>query len=278
MRVAIFGDIHADVEALRALCADIDDAEIDRVWCLGDFAFGGRSADACFDLTMQKTEVVLAGNHEWVLSRKAHDPFMLSHPRQFPEYAALGHERLDRLLGLKPYCVLSELGVELVHGSLTEPKFDFVRDERSAERRMAMATQSIVVCGHTHNAAYYRETPSGSMEHVCKRVGVPYVLDRRCILNPGAGRDGPSHSRWLELTLDREERTARDSHAQSRLIPPVNAPVEIDARPGPEKSSRVWLFGVFEFASLTPTAVPPLVRGMLALGSLARRRLGPSRR
>ena len=179
------------------------------MWCLGDFAFGGPSADACFDLTMQKAEVVLAGNHEWVLSRKADDPFTLSHPVHFPEYRALGPERLDQLLGLGPYCVLPDLGVELVHGSLTEPRFDFVRDEESAQQCMAKATQRIIVCGHTHKAAYYREGLCGSIHHVSKRVGVSYVLDRRCILNPGAGRDGPSHSRWLELTVAPEEPSAR---------------------------------------------------------------------
>jgi hypothetical protein len=122
---------------------------------------------------------------------------VLSHPLIFPEYQDLGQTRLDQLLGLEPYFVLPELGVELVHGSLTEPRFDFIRDEQSAQRCLAKATQPIVLCGQTHKAAYYQEIRSGSVRHVTRRVGAPYVLGERCILNPGPGRDGPSHSRWL---------------------------------------------------------------------------------
>ena len=36
MRIAVITDIHGNLPALEAVLADIEKAEIERIWCLGD--------------------------------------------------------------------------------------------------------------------------------------------------------------------------------------------------------------------------------------------------
>lgn len=218
VRFAVFGDVHADLAALRALLADIEAAGVRRIWCLGDFALSrrpGQGAPAqCFDLIMERAEVVLAGNWEsgpnrlWVEGhRRGLDPFR-------SEIEQLGPVRLRQILGLQPHRVLPELGIELAHASLACPLYEHVRDVASAERCLAKATQPIVIVGHTHTAAFFRQLPDGTVERVSTRVGTPYLLAGRCVLNPGGGaegirpRRGATNGRWLEITLDAVEPTA----------------------------------------------------------------------
>ena len=47
MRVAILTDIHSNLPALEAVLAAIDEAGIDRRWCLGDVVGYGAQPDEC---------------------------------------------------------------------------------------------------------------------------------------------------------------------------------------------------------------------------------------
>jgi predicted phosphodiesterase len=209
MRIAVFSDVHADAVALGALCSEFADAEIETVWCLGDFASGGHEAAECFDLTMGTAQVVLAGNHEGFVRWRAFEHLRAG----WALYAKLAHhqlgrERLARLATLEPYALIPELGVELAHGSLLDPWDGFVSGAADAYLTLQKASQPLVLVGHTHRAAYFREPSPGAIpeDHPIE-LDHEYVLDRPSILNPGAGRDG-DHVRWLELRLDDRQRTA----------------------------------------------------------------------
>src|SRR5438874_13424316 len=69
MRYAIFTDIHANLEALEAVLAKIDEiaqkAPIDQIWFLGDLVGYGPNPNECIRLVRERTEVVIAGNHDW---------------------------------------------------------------------------------------------------------------------------------------------------------------------------------------------------------------------
>lgn len=200
MRVAVFSDVHANIRALRAVCADIERARIEDVWCLGDFASGVGQPAACFDLTMATATVVLAGNHEQFVVERVWTILDGGWARQARlAHAELGSERVERLRALPPHVVLPEFGVELVHGSLADPWSGFVEDTASAEVTLARSSQPLVLVGHTHRAAYFREVGPGALRQSLEiELGREVEIDRTSILNPGAGLD----ERWLELRLD----------------------------------------------------------------------------
>jgi predicted phosphodiesterase len=200
MRVAVFADVHANLRALRAVYADIKRSGVEAVWCLGDFASGGGQPAECFDLTMAIASVVLAGNHEQFVVERVWTVLDGGWARQARLAAAeLGSERVALLRALRPHLVLPDLGVELVHGSLLDPWSGFVESTATAEATMARSSQPLVLVGHTHRAAYFREAGPGLVaQSRAIELGREQEIDRTGILNPGAALD----QRWLELTRD----------------------------------------------------------------------------
>lgn len=64
---AIISDIHANIEALEAVLADIESVDgVDRIVCLGDIVGYGPNPIECLK-TMGKYDVILMGNHEFAL-------------------------------------------------------------------------------------------------------------------------------------------------------------------------------------------------------------------
>jgi hypothetical protein len=106
--------------------------------------------------------------------------------------------------------VLPNLGVELVHGSLVDPWSGFVHDAASAEATLARSSQPLVLAGHTHRAAHFRERSPGAVpQNVNIELGREQPIIRTAILNPGAALD----ERWLELRRDATQWFATWHHA-----------------------------------------------------------------
>ena len=69
MRYAVFTDIHANLEALEAVFAKIDEIAktepIDEIWFLGDLVGYGPNPNECILKLRERTDVIIAGNHDW---------------------------------------------------------------------------------------------------------------------------------------------------------------------------------------------------------------------
>ena len=64
MKIAIFSDIHSNLEALESIKNDINNQELDEVICLGDILAMGPNPKECLDLIMNSNIKLLLGNHE----------------------------------------------------------------------------------------------------------------------------------------------------------------------------------------------------------------------
>ncbi|MHC4841777.1 MAG: metallophosphoesterase family protein, partial [Planctomycetota bacterium] len=73
MRIAIVSDIHANIEALTAVMADIDSYGVEKIICLGDLVDYGPNPREVLDIAMERFDVCLLGNHEEALMMVAED-------------------------------------------------------------------------------------------------------------------------------------------------------------------------------------------------------------
>jgi len=231
-RIAVIADIHADWPALSSVAQAIEGAGVDRVWCLGDWASGGRQPKRVFDWVVARCERVLVGNHEVFVMGRAWE--RLSRCGEDLTAAAfafrqLGRARVDRLYGLSAHALTDH--AELVHGALTGPVDGFLTGRRHAERNLALLTRPLLLFAHTHQPAFWEPAARPGALRRRIRLGVEYELalsedpaDRR-LLNPGAvcDRDG---ARWLELCLADDETSVTAVWHQTRV-----------ARPGGKASS-----------------------------------------
>jgi diadenosine tetraphosphatase ApaH/serine/threonine PP2A family protein phosphatase len=64
---AIISDIHGNLEALRAVLAEIERRGVSDILCLGDVIGYGPDPLACLDLVMARCQTVLMGNHDFAV-------------------------------------------------------------------------------------------------------------------------------------------------------------------------------------------------------------------
>lgn len=64
MKIAIFSDIHGNLQALEEIIKDIKLNKFDRVICLGDILAMGANPRECLDLIIQNNIEMILGNHE----------------------------------------------------------------------------------------------------------------------------------------------------------------------------------------------------------------------
>src|SRR5437899_1219019 len=64
MRIGIFSDTHANIEALGAVVAALQKEGVDKYVCLGDTVGYGANPNECCDLIRKLTAFTILGNHD----------------------------------------------------------------------------------------------------------------------------------------------------------------------------------------------------------------------
>jgi diadenosine tetraphosphatase ApaH/serine/threonine PP2A family protein phosphatase len=64
MRIAIFSDIHSNIEALSVFREDVKQQGVDKMICLGDVIGYGANPNECCEIVRDLAEVTLLGNHD----------------------------------------------------------------------------------------------------------------------------------------------------------------------------------------------------------------------
>ena len=232
-QVTIFGDIHGNMPALKAVWAEMDKRELDKRFCLGDLVGYGVQPDDVVDFIRKHDVPTLMGNYD---EGVGHDSDDCGCAYRTPEAQALGEQSIAwsnahvtaenkaylRNLPMTMTMMLNKLRVTLVHGSprrINEYLYED-RPESSIERLFDMIGADVLVCGHTHKP-YDRSFPSGRRLINAGSVGKPKDHD------PRAG--------FVVLTVDGNElqtefvRVAYDVEKAARAIEATEMPSEFAA-------------------------------------------------
>lgn len=70
MRYGFITDIHANLEALEAACAFLQEQRVNEVICLGDIVGCGANPDECVSFIKANEIAAVAGNHDWAVCGK----------------------------------------------------------------------------------------------------------------------------------------------------------------------------------------------------------------
>ncbi|WP_376797100.1 metallophosphoesterase family protein [Thermogemmatispora sp.] len=166
MRYAVFSDIHANLEALEAVLAKIDEISkekpIDQIWFLGDLVGYGPDPNACISLLRERTDVIIAGNHDWAAVNKIDLDDFSAAARISAEWTAqqLTEEHREFLANLPERLDIGE--VTLVHGSPYGPLWEYLTSEVLAERSFQHFESRFCFVGHTHIPVIFQQPMSVS--------------------------------------------------------------------------------------------------------------------
>ena len=161
MRYAIFTDIHANLEALEAVLAKIDllaqEDPIDQIWFLGDLVGYGPNPNECIEILRERTDVIIAGNHDWAAVGK-------SSLEDFSEAARISAEWTAEQLTEEHRTFLANLperlerdDCTLVHGSPYGPLWEYLTSEVLAERSFQYFATRFCIVGHTHVPVIFQQ-------------------------------------------------------------------------------------------------------------------------
>ena len=218
MPIALISDIHANLVALKAVLADIESRNVQRIVCLGDIIGYGPNPVECLDLVMEKCEWALMGNHDFAA---------LYEPTSFntsAEQAAFWTRRQfelepDTQKQKKRWEFLGNLIIRQkaedalwVHASPRRPinEYIFPDDVMTAPGKMQAIfdrTTGRCFCGHTHVPGIFTDEPD--FYPPADLGGVHTFSDKeKVIVNPGSvgqPRDRDPRASYAILDEDKVE-------------------------------------------------------------------------
>ncbi|MGC9221793.1 MAG: metallophosphoesterase family protein [Solirubrobacteraceae bacterium] len=206
VRVAVISDVHGNLQALEAVLADVRDAGLESLWCLGDTVGYGADPDACVELVREHAEVCLAGNHDLAVTGSLSTESFSDAARLAAEWTrgTIKPEHLAFLETLVP--ANQDHGVSLFHGSPRDPVWEYVLAPQQAERGFSVQRHRVCVVGHTHVALHFHRLDGGSTRGETNHCDDRLKLGSGdWLVNPGSvgqPRDGDSRAAWLELDTD----------------------------------------------------------------------------
>ncbi|MEI7837203.1 MAG: metallophosphoesterase family protein [Planctomycetota bacterium] len=176
--LAVISDIHANMEALTAVLADIATRKVEQIVCLGDVVGYGPEPKECVDKVMEVASVALMGNHDFAV---LYEPTNFNIGAEAACYwtrqqiqsdagdLAKTGARLDFLGRLKIKHTMSGeaygMGdLTFVHGSPRRPINEYVFPDdvyNNPNKVTALFERFAHVCfvGHTHVPGVFLDTP-----------------------------------------------------------------------------------------------------------------------
>jgi predicted phosphodiesterase len=160
MRIAVFGDIHSNLEALQAVLAHAEENHCTHFVCLGDIVGYAADPKACLDIIRNLGCPVVKGNHDELACMES-SPDNVSHLATegiMHTRRELSQDDLEWLNGLKFVRTIRDFTI--VHATLDTPnKWGYVINALDAGASISYQHTSVCFFGHTHVPRYYvRET------------------------------------------------------------------------------------------------------------------------
>lgn len=215
--LAIISDIHANLEALTAVLADIDGRGIKQIICLGDVVGYGPNPLECMDTVMRRCGFSLMGNHDFAIFfepanfNPAAENASFWTRSQFDADPDVGlRNQRWRYLGSMPTRMSNDRFV-CFHGSPRKPinEYVFAADIYSAPAKMMEIFRRIPhLCfvGHTHVPGVFVPDPDfyapEELDNVYK------ITEERAMINVGSvgqPRDRNPNASYVVMTEEAVE-------------------------------------------------------------------------
>jgi putative phosphoesterase len=214
-RAAVVTDIHANLPALEAALAQIEELGVEGVYCGGDLVGYGPHPNEVCALIEERGMPTIYGNYDYAIGRDLEDcgcAYRDPHERELGERSiawTLAHTdaRSKAFMRGLPFDLRFELGgkrIRLVHGSPRKVNEYLFEDKpaRTFERIAALADCDVLVFGHTHQP--WIDEYGGVLLVNCGSVGKPKDGDPRAAFAVLEGEAGELRASVERVEYDAE--------------------------------------------------------------------------
>jgi predicted phosphodiesterase len=191
MKYAIFGDIHANLEALQAVLADAEQQGCTNYVCTGDIVGYASDPNECLKIIREMDCPVVKGNHdeESTLSTSLDGLNPLAKQAMEWTRAQLNEDERDFLNNMK--LVRQVADFTIVHATLDTPgSWTYVTNKFDAMASFSYQFTQLCFYGHTHTPRIYVK---GDSVEPLEEIEVNLEMGRKYFINVGSTgqpRDG----------------------------------------------------------------------------------------
>ncbi|CAN2041888.1 Calcineurin-like phosphoesterase domain-containing protein [Candidatus Magnetomoraceae bacterium gMMP-15] len=152
MRIAVFSDIHGNLEALEVFMADVSERNVDQYICLGDIVGYGANPNECIEMlqTLPNIKSVI-GNHDAIAIRKIRSYNMNKKAALAILWTMqeLSSENIKFLYNLKP--VIKMKNMIFSHSNPYNPfNWQYITTKEYAARIFSKTREKTIFIGHSH--------------------------------------------------------------------------------------------------------------------------------
>lgn len=203
MRIALFGDIHANLEALEAVLSDASQQGAADYVCMGDIVGYNADPAACLEIVKQMNCPTVKGNHDEDASGNHSLETMNPVAALALEWTRrqLSDEQRKWLARLRMVRQVSDFTV--VHSTLDQPaNWNYVTNRFDAMSNFSYQFTSICFHGHTHVPRVYMKTDKVvevAADSLAIEDGAKYFIN---VGSVGQPRDGDWRACYAIYDLD----------------------------------------------------------------------------
>jgi diadenosine tetraphosphatase ApaH/serine/threonine PP2A family protein phosphatase len=237
-RVAIFSDIHGNLQALQAVLKAIDELDIKNVYCGGDVVGYGGNPNECCDLLRERNIPTVAGNHDHAALTLADISYFNRVAKEAVIWTQeqLTEDNTEWLHSLPMTINNKELDFLLVHASPYSPEeWNYVLTMGDARRAFEHFDERACFIGHSHQP-FMIENFKGNLSCPTQSK-IEMREDARFLVNVGSvgqPRDRVPFASFCILDNDGEcielSRTEYDIEGAQRAITDAGLPPELAER------------------------------------------------
>lgn len=228
MKIALFSDIHANLPALEACLADIEQRQPDQIFCLGDLVGYNIWPNEVIREIRRRGIPSIAGNYDFGIGRSSDDCGCAYKTDEEKANGAVSISFTNQIVHADERQYLRELpkhirveiemqeghpiSLLLVHGSprkINEYLFED-REEKSLMRILEGANADILCFGHTHKP-YHRVLNSGTDAE-------PHFRHAINIGSVGKPKDGDPRGCYAILELDEHSNLRNENSIRVEFV------------------------------------------------------------
>ncbi|MBI5179611.1 MAG: metallophosphoesterase family protein [Nitrospinae bacterium] len=186
MRIAIYSDVHGNLEALEAVLKDIKREEVDKRFFLGDVVGYGPNPNECIELVKKNADVILAGNHDWAAVGLTDSAYFNPYAKEslFWTMENITDANKEYLRTLKPASTVDN--IQLCHSTPVEPQeWRYILTMQDAMDNYDGLEKPVCFIGHSHQPVII-EFADGSNIVPIRDIYKTLEPNRKYIVNVGS--------------------------------------------------------------------------------------------
>lgn len=191
MKIGIFSDIHANLEALLTINEAYKKETIDKFICVGDIVGYGANPNECCDIVKKMVEFSVMGNHDAAVTSQMDYSYYYDSAKNVLDYhkSLLSEENMKWLTNRKfiEKLNINELDIQISHGSPIKPEeFNYIFTPEQARELLLCLDElpKITFIGHSHLCKVFALSPGEVVEVTANKFGLR--KDAKYIISVGS--------------------------------------------------------------------------------------------